>query len=188
MPMLDALNYAARQAEQHQAQERAHRAAQEGAQALQRARAELLAAEMAKARSQPVEPAGVSETVMSQTDAAMTGLSDSGSQSPQSECLIDIARARVARVTRGSESTPARQAASEIDLRYDRYAQLIAELARITLAFPNPEAWRLLVDAGKVRGLSPVEAVNLRPRIWKVRKRMQKETKIRLRAAARGDR
>jgi hypothetical protein len=66
-----------------------------------------------------------------------------------------------------------------------KFESLIQTLATASLQIPNKEAWPMLLQGLKARGIDPVTATALRPRIWARRAELVKADKARLREAAR---
>ena len=197
MSMLDSLLFNARQREQQAQQEQARQQRQQALQAEARARAEILAAEMVKACSGPTEApaAPIPDRLVngdadpgqpSRGDAPNRGITVSESSVdsrayPHAGAVGQAPMLASRNIPNGAEFDARRPGGA---CHYDR---IIDELATLTTNFPNAEAWPMLLQGAKVRGLSPVEATALRPRIWKRRKELLKAQKSRLRAAARGD-
>ena len=194
MSMQAALEYANRMRQQQAAAEQARAARQEAVQAERRAKEQMLAQQMAEAAAQaPVpapEPAAVEPIEKAPTpmppqpdgpiiDAGLRIEIPIPIPIADSAHLYDSrAHARLS----ADRTTLSRTVPTSTESQFE---SLIDQLARASSSLPNTEAWRLLLEGLKSRGIDPVTATHLRPRIWARRKELVKGLKAVRRQVAR---
>ena len=84
--------------------------------------------------------------------------------------------------SRSSPVTPANGGTMSCQPLPAQYESAIEAIARASVNLPNPEAWRLVLEALRSR-YSAAEATPLRQHVWRRRKAMQKQRKASIRQA-----
>jgi hypothetical protein len=97
---------------------------------------------------------------------------------------IDRARDAHVRAYASAPTLPSRDILIDPKFTIGPYDHVIEVLATASAGIPNKQAWPMLLAAGKAKGLTPVEITQLRPAIWRRRKALLTEQKVRLRDAA----